>query len=117
MLLWNKNEREKNIATKRSEHSQPQETASRNDISHWRLCATENEVHATVLYRRSFGRKPKQRNLSNLIGVDREQQIVYDILWLREHAWGIATGPSANCTIDNREMYVSSIISHFSARR
>ena len=47
----------------------------------------------------------------------KEQQIVCDILWLREHAWRIDTGPSANCTIDNREKYVSSIISHFSARR
>ena len=36
MLLWDKNERErkkKNIATKRSEHSQSQETAGRNDKS------------------------------------------------------------------------------------
>ena len=71
MLLWNKNERErerkKNIATTRSQHSQPQDTAVRNEkpletLSDKKSSARDSAVHIQVFFkhRRGVGRKPKQ---------------------------------------------------------
>ena len=108
-------ERDRQKCLKREKHPQRKAviTASRRKlqaeiISHTRLSAKKNQVHAIFLYLCKFlgieeilaeNRSSETCVKCNLCRVG--QQIGCEIQWRRENVWRIVTDPRANCTIDN----------------